>query len=446
MNSSKIASLCQRCLSKKVSNFGSEAKKFVFGQDSSRKLQLALSNMNTKCNLIGMVMAQQCNRVAALRLKRACQVIQLYQRLYGERLLLEKMKSNILHCGKGRKLIPLLSAMIFDWNKESIPDSEMQRLREEIEEVHKQVQFSSSSCDVNDTSEICQWEQIVNNPDFMVWRKMDERTQLYTYRVLGRFEDIPPQAFFNVQVDVPNFKDWDPNTIDVKIVEKDPESTSEVVHWVSKFPYPMSPRDYCYVRRCTIDAASNTAIVYNKATVHPAVPEKAGVVRVTTYSSQMVIKPYTTFDENGFEYLMTYCDDSTAQTNIPSFTFKWMASTGVRDFLEKLHRAALRKVAVGPSNTSGSSVDPLSSHLYSKMAHVNHWREGKPAKPIDRVRKCLREKENCAKATGNKNKIPPSRHNSRTGAGGLIEPCTKCGGGRVFSKSAIGQNEESEMK
>ena len=51
------------------------------------------------------------------------------------------------------------------------------------------------------------------------------------------------------------------------------------------------------------------------------------------------------------------------------FSFSFI---GVREFLEKLHRATLKKIEKGPTNTGGSSVDPLNKHLYSKMAHVNH--------------------------------------------------------------------------
>ena len=42
--------------------------------------------------------------------------------------------------------------------------------------------------------------------------------------------------FFSFQVDLAYWKDWDKNTMEVKIVEKDDQTASEVVHWVYRFP------------------------------------------------------------------------------------------------------------------------------------------------------------------------------------------------------------------
>lgn len=40
----------------------------------------------------------------------------------------------------------------------------------------------------------------------------------------------------DVQVDVDYWKDWDKNTMEVKIIDRDDKTDSEVVHWVYKFP------------------------------------------------------------------------------------------------------------------------------------------------------------------------------------------------------------------
>ncbi|XP_005091818.1 stAR-related lipid transfer protein 7, mitochondrial isoform X2 [Aplysia californica] len=237
-----------------------------------------------------------------------------------------------------------------------------------MEAVHKLVEWShkKQEKEAEACTEMSEWEQVVDRAHFMVWRRFVPETQLYQYRVYGHFTDIPSRAFYNTQVDLAYWKDWDKNTLDVRVVEKDKESTSEVVHWVYKFPYPMYPRDYVYVRRYTLDQESNTMVITAKATQHPSCPEDSSCVRVATYTSQMVIKPYTTFDENGFEYVMTYCDDP--QTNFPTVCYNWMASTGVHEFLEKVHRAA-RKKHEKSNESSTARMDNSADNLYAKMAH-----------------------------------------------------------------------------
>jgi hypothetical protein len=67
-------------------------------------------------------------------------------------------------------------------------------------------------------------------------------------------------------------------------------------------------------------------VLVSRATDHPEFPETKKYVRVHTYNSKMVIKAHSSFDENGFDYILTYYDDP--QSAIPSGAYNWMASTG----------------------------------------------------------------------------------------------------------------------
>jgi len=71
----------------------------------------------------------------------------------------------------------------------------------------------------------------------------------------------------------------------------------------------MYPRDYCYIRRAVVDAKNNLMVLVSRAVDHPSCPVSKKYVRVNTYESNMVIKPHKSFDENGFDYLLTYSDD-----------------------------------------------------------------------------------------------------------------------------------------
>lgn len=75
--------------------------------------------------MLNVVATQQCNRVAALRLRRAYQILLLYQRIYGEQVLMQKIKTHV-RC-KSRPLLALLSATVFQWEKERVSDEELQK-------------------------------------------------------------------------------------------------------------------------------------------------------------------------------------------------------------------------------------------------------------------------------------------------------------------------------
>ncbi|NWY05215.1 STAR7 protein, partial [Nothoprocta ornata] len=212
------------------------------------------------------------------------------------------------------------------------------------------------------------WELVMDKKHFKLWRRPIEGSHLYQYRVFGTYTDVTPRQFFNVQLDTEYRKKWDSLVIKLDVIERDLATGSEVIHWVTHFPYPMYSRDYVYVRRYRVDKENNMMVlvsrcvsaraparslpgsaalaltlpsrVPSRAVEHPSVPEDPEYVRVRTYESQMVIRPHKTFDENGFDYLLTYSDNP--QTVFPRYCVSWMVSSGMPDFLEKLHAATLK--------------------------------------------------------------------------------------------------------
>ncbi|KAG7282597.1 hypothetical protein CRUP_018716 [Coryphaenoides rupestris] len=128
-------------------------------------------------------------------------------------------------------------------------------------------------------------------------------------------------------------KTWDSLVIKLEVVDRDASSGSEILHWATHFPYPMYSRDYVYVRRYHVDWDSNLMVLGGLPSPDP---ETQDFVRVHSYQSRMVIRPH----KNGFDYLLTYSDDP--QTVFPRYCVNWMVSSGMPDFLDKLHAAALR--------------------------------------------------------------------------------------------------------
>lgn len=148
------------------------------------------------------------------------------------------------------------------------------------------------------------------------------------------YTDVTPRQFVNVQLDSDYRKKWVPGSvIKLEVIEGDVVSGSEVLHWVTHFPYPVFSRDYVYVRGHSADQENHVMVLVSRAVEHPRVPESPECVRVRSYESQMVICPQKSFDENGFDYLLTYRDNP--QTVFPRYCLSWMVSRGMPDFLEK---------------------------------------------------------------------------------------------------------------
>ncbi|KAJ7305253.1 hypothetical protein JRQ81_011167 [Phrynocephalus forsythii] len=301
------------------------------------------------------LLANQCSYVTSQRIQRAQQIGQLYSNLYSERTR-RSLFSSLCRKFQGRhtnagKLMAALTG-VFLWEEERIKEEELRRSAEEMKHMEEistlllakkkenPSQEPKSGQDLAVDSEEQSWEMVMDKKHFKLWRRPIAGTPLYQYRVFGTYTDVTPRQFFNVQLDTEYRKKWDSLVIKLEVIERDQDTGSEVVHWVTHFPYPMYSRDYVYVRRYNVDQENNLMVLVSRAVEHPGVPENPDFVRVRTYESQMVIRPHKSFDENGFDYLLTYRDNP--QTVFPRYCVSWMVSSGMPDFLDKLHMAALK--------------------------------------------------------------------------------------------------------
>ncbi|XP_032304743.1 stAR-related lipid transfer protein 7, mitochondrial [Coturnix japonica] len=82
--------------------------------------------------------------------------------------------------------------------------------------------------------------------------------------VFGTYTDVTPRQFFNVQLDTEYRKQWDSLVIKLDVIERDAATGSEVIHWVTHFPYPMYSRDYVYVRRYRVDKENNLMVLVSR--------------------------------------------------------------------------------------------------------------------------------------------------------------------------------------
>lgn len=71
-----------------------------------------------------------------------------------------------------------------------------------------------------------------------------------------------------------------------------------------------------------VDEENKLMMLSAKGVDHPSFPVTSDFVRVNDYMSQMLIRPHTTFDENGFDYIMYYFDNP--QLYVPTWAINKM--------------------------------------------------------------------------------------------------------------------------
>lgn len=185
------------------------------------------------------------------------------------------------------------------------------------------------------------WEYINGNENYSAYRKLYRDTGLFQYKVIGHYDDVTAKDFLDAQVDNKFRRSWDEYADTLVTVENDETSNCRLIHWIMKYPFPMSNREYLFVQRSWISPKQDTIVIMNRSTLHPSYPEVSRYVRVKDYSSRMVIRACTKVDRLGMDFELTYFDDP--QSRLPSTCVNWVATTAMPDFMEKIHSAALTK-------------------------------------------------------------------------------------------------------
>lgn len=201
-----------------------------------------------------------------------------------------------------------------------------------------------------------EWNKIFDKKDLIIWRRKigtepESGSDIYEHKVLGRIDDITPIEYYQTQLDLEYRKEWDFLVILLESLQKDPVSNTELVRWVSKFPYPLSAREYVFVRRSCIEPNEKLLVLLSRG-----LPDFSNIkfadshknVKVTQYKSNMIIIPYTDFNKPGIYYVIQYYDVTKAK--IPKLAMKWAATSGLPDYVSKLHKATLKQRKDGSYN------------------------------------------------------------------------------------------------
>ncbi|VDM97863.1 unnamed protein product [Thelazia callipaeda] len=185
------------------------------------------------------------------------------------------------------------------------------------------------------------WEIIRNEENSKVLRRWHADTGVYEFRCSGSYNDITASDFVDAQMDLVFRKKWDPNVEKLELVRKDETTDSELIHWITKFPYPLYPREYVFVRRRYINEKDRCIVIANcavtdSAKIIPTTENK--YVRVETYRSVMVVRAHESFDCKGFDYILSYHDNP--ESSIPRYAYNWLINYGGPYYLDQVHDAA----------------------------------------------------------------------------------------------------------
>ncbi|XP_010340243.3 phosphatidylcholine transfer protein isoform X2 [Saimiri boliviensis] len=176
------------------------------------------------------------------------------------------------------------------------------------------------------------WQLLVETSGISIYRLLDQ-TRLYEYKVFGVLEDCSPALLADVYMDLNYRKQWDQYVKELYEQECNGET---VVYWEVKYPFPMSNRDYVYLRqRRDLDVEGRKIhVILAQSTSVPQLGERSGVIRVKQYKQSLAIE---SDGKKGSKVFMYYFDNPGGQ--IPSWLINWAAKNGVPNFLKDMARA-----------------------------------------------------------------------------------------------------------
>jgi hypothetical protein len=158
----------------------------------------------------------------------------------------------------------------------------------------------SQALDELKTPDVSNWEVFAEVANFRVFRRSVTGSALKEYKVLGSYPDLPVRYLLRAYTDLDLRKTWDKNMSSWQPLDNDR------LHFVAKFPWPLSPRDYVYELR--VQKFDNGVVCINgKSVVDDKMPEKSGVVRVDEFRQDVIIQP--TEDGKGCNIWFGYFDN-----------------------------------------------------------------------------------------------------------------------------------------
>ncbi|KAL9667428.1 hypothetical protein QQ045_001786 [Rhodiola kirilowii] len=135
--------------------------------------------------------------------------------------------------------------------------------------------------------------RFVSRRDWLVrarrWREMSIRLSPVAYKSKTVFEDATPEIVRDFFWDDEFRPKWDPMLSYVNVLEECSRTGAMVVHWIKKFPFFCSDREYIIGRRIWESGKSYYCVT--KGVPYPNLPKRDKPRQVDLYFSSWVIRP-----------------------------------------------------------------------------------------------------------------------------------------------------------
>ncbi|XP_058261052.1 phosphatidylcholine transfer protein isoform X1 [Hemibagrus wyckioides] len=168
------------------------------------------------------------------------------------------------------------------------------------------------------------WELFTESMGVKIYRLYNKETGLYEYKVFGTLSGCCPEVCADVYMDLDYRKQWDSyvkGNVRAELHEKD-YGGQKAVYWEVKYPFPLSNRDYVYIRERRDLQVNGRKIwtVLARSSVVSNCPEKSGVIRVKDYKQTVAME---SDGAQGTKVFMNYFDNPGG--NIPTWLINWAA-------------------------------------------------------------------------------------------------------------------------
>ncbi|XP_020092487.1 uncharacterized protein LOC109712996 [Ananas comosus] len=139
-------------------------------------------------------------------------------------------------------------------------------------------------------------ERTTHNMIYQAWRHEPEVSPII-YRSRTVFEDATPELVRDFFWDDDFRLKWDPMLVYFKTLEEFPQSGTMIVHWIKKFPFFCSDREYIFGRR--IWESGKTYYCVTKGVPYPSLRKNEKPRRVELYFSSWRIRPVESRKQDG---------------------------------------------------------------------------------------------------------------------------------------------------
>lgn len=198
---------------------------------------------------------------------------------------------------------------------------------------------------------------------YQAWRR-DPQDGPTEYKSCTIFEDFTPELVKDFYWDDEFRSVWDDMLIYSKVLEESVDTGADIAHWVRKFPFFCSDREYILGRR--IFKVEDTFYCITKAVPYGAVPRRDKPLRVDTYYSSWCIRAAESIKNKG---QMTACEVMffhAEDMHIPKRIAKIGIRQGMWGCVRKME-PVLRKYKVHHSTVKTLSQSARMAQLYTMM-------------------------------------------------------------------------------